>query len=147
MTEPIGTQAQHVLGLFDDERAADAALSRMAVAGMNQGAIKVIDTRDLDTAEPAIPYPAFKAGASLGPLRPEPESLPGAELAEGVDDDAQRDLQRLLVALPLDDEGAHYYASGVYEGGTLVIVQVADATEAAAVRELLAAAGATSFKR
>lgn len=146
MTEPTGAQGQHVFALFDDERAADHALSQMAAAGMSQGAIKVIDTPDLDRAEPDIPYPAFKAGASLGPLRPEPESMPGAELAGGVAGDPQRDLQRLLADLHLDEEEAHYYASGVYGGGTLVIVQVAGA-EVEAVREQLMAAGATTFNR
>ena len=146
MTEPIGAQAQHILGLFDSERAADAALSQLAAGGMGEEAIKVIDKPDLDTAEPPIPYPAFKAGASLGPLRPEPESLPGAELAQGVDDDPQRDLQQLLEDLQLDAEEAQYYASGVYDGGTLVLVQVANMAVAAKVRELLTAAGAATFR-
>lgn len=145
MTEPAGTQKLFVLGLFDDERAADAALSHLAARGTNQDAIKVVNKPDLDTAGPAIPYPAFKAGASLGPLRPEPESMPGAQPAEGTTPDPQRELQQLLEELELDAEEASYYAGGVFEGGTLVVVQAPSDTEAAQVRQLLADAGATHY--
>lgn len=146
MTEPAGTQPLFVLGLFADERAADATLSHLAAQGMNQEAIKVVNKPDLDTVDPAIPYPAFKAGASLGPLRPEPEAMPGAELVEGATPDPQRELQQLLEELELDTEEASYYASGVYEGGTLVVVQALSDTEASQIRQLLADAGAAHFR-
>ncbi|MDT8305192.1 MAG: hypothetical protein RRC07_04600 [Anaerolineae bacterium] len=146
MTEPAGTQTLFVLGLFDSERAADAVLSHLAAQGMSQDAIKVINRPDLDTAEPAIPYPAFKAGASLGPLRPEPETLPGAELAEEALPNPQQELRQLLEQFDLDAEEATYYAGGVYEGGTLVVVRAPGDTEAAQLRQLLADAGATNFR-
>lgn len=145
MTEPAGTETLYILGLFDNERAADDALSQLAVQEMTEGAIKVVDQADLDTAGPAIPYPAFKAGASLGPLRPKPETPPGAEPARGIGREPRRELQQVLQELNLGAEEAEYYAGGVYDGGTLIVVQAAGAAKAAEVRQLLRAAGAANF--
>lgn len=145
MSEQEGTHPLLVLALFDDERDADEALSQLAIAGMSQDALKVIDKPDLEDAEPPIPYPAYRAGASLGHLRPDPEPLASPDIAEGAGEAPVRRLEELLRGMELDGAEARYYAGAVYEGGTLVIIRVSGEGEADQVRQMLAEAGATNF--
>lgn len=145
MTEQQDPHPRVILGLFAHERDADTALSKLAVAGLNQEAIKVINETEMEEATPDIPYPAFEAGASLGHMRPEPETTPGKDLAEDTVPDPRSDLQSLLEGLKLARDEAYYYANGVYEGGTLVMVQVENDGERAQVYEILETAGAANF--
>jgi hypothetical protein len=145
MAEHDDRQRLLVLGLFDNERAADAALSKLAIGGVRDEAIEVIRRPDLEATEPPIPLPAYQAGASLGHLRPEPETLPSPKIVEEAAEEPVRELEGLLAGLELDDEAARYYAGAVEEGGTLVAIHAKDEAGAEAIRRWLADAGAASF--
>lgn len=140
----IESPSTPVIALFDSERNADQALSTLASRELNQEAIKVVDKPDLADAEEAPPYPAYLAGASLGPMRPDPESASSTDIAPGAAQDEMEELEQVLRGLNISTAEARYYASGVYEGGTLIIVNASGET-AKEVLEILRAAGASNY--
>ena len=109
-----------ILGLFADERQADAALSELHRRDVGSEAIKVVDKATADDVDPSAPLPAREAGASLGPLRPEVSADPQVTPENtAVKIEA---LQSVLMRLALSPEEALHYARNVFEGASLVIV-------------------------